>query len=42
MAQVNISTVHSHGLKAFNRAGMRAKTLDGKVMFMLKDHHEAR
>lgn len=42
MSRVNISTVHSHGLKAFTRAGMRTKTLDGKVMFMLKDVCEAR
>lgn len=40
MSRVAISTVHAHGLKAFNRAGMRAKTLDGKVMFMLKDQLE--
>jgi hypothetical protein len=37
MAQVNISTVHSLGLKAFNASGMKAKTLDGKLAFMLKD-----
>jgi DNA helicase-2/ATP-dependent DNA helicase PcrA len=37
MADIQIATVHSHGLKAFNKAGMKAKTLDGKVMFMLRD-----
>jgi superfamily I DNA/RNA helicase len=38
MARLNISTVHSHGLKAFNRAGRRASTVSGKVSFLLKDH----
>lgn len=37
MATLQISTVHSHGLKAFNQAGLRAKTLSGKTQFMLKD-----
>jgi len=37
LAEVQISTVHSHGLKAFAKAGLRAKTLSGKVQFMLKD-----
>jgi DNA helicase-2/ATP-dependent DNA helicase PcrA len=34
---VNISTVHSHGLASFRRAGAKPKTLDGKTSFMLKD-----
>jgi superfamily I DNA/RNA helicase len=37
MASLQISTVHAHGLKAFRSAGMKAKTLDGKTSFMLKD-----
>jgi superfamily I DNA/RNA helicase len=37
MATTAISTVHSHGLKAFNASGMRAKTLSGKLSFMLDD-----
>jgi superfamily I DNA/RNA helicase len=38
MSRLNISTVHSHGLKAFTRAGRRASTVSGKVSFLLKDH----
>ncbi len=41
LSRVNVTTVHSHGLRAFNRTGLRAKTLDGKTMFMLKDILEA-
>lgn len=37
MARTQISTVHSHGLKAFTRSGMKAKTLSGKLSFMLSD-----
>lgn len=37
LSEVQISTVHSHGLKAFSKSGLRAKTLSGKVQFMLKD-----
>lgn len=36
-AMVAISTVHSHGLRAFKRAGRSPKTLAGKVSFILKD-----
>jgi superfamily I DNA/RNA helicase len=37
MMRTQISTVHSHGLKAFNKAGLKAKTLSGKLSFMLSD-----
>lgn len=37
-SRVDVRTVHSLGLKAFSQSGIRAKTLDGKVGFMLKDH----
>lgn len=37
MMRTQISTVHSHGLRAFNQSGMKAKTLSGKLSFMLSD-----
>lgn len=37
MSTVQISTVHSHGLKAFTKSGMRASVLAGKLTFMLSD-----
>lgn len=37
-----VSTVHSHGLKAFLSSGMKAKTLSGKLSFMLSDMVEGR
>lgn len=37
MLSISISTVHSHGLSAFRKAGMRPKTLGSKLNFMLKD-----
>lgn len=39
---VAVSTVHSHGLKAFNASGLRAKTLSGKLSFMLDDMTKGR
>lgn len=42
MLRTQISTVHSHGLKAFNASGLRAKTLSGKLSFMLSDMVESR
>lgn len=42
MSRTQISTVHSHGLRAFNKSGMKAKTLSGKLAFMLSDMVEHR
>lgn len=42
MMRTQISTVHSHGLRAFNQSGMKAKTLSGKLSFMLSDMVEHR
>lgn len=39
--RVSISTVHSHGLSAFRKSGMKPQTLSGKLNFMLKDILEA-
>lgn len=35
--EVSISTVHSHGLAAFRKAGSRPATNSGKVAFLVKD-----
>jgi DNA helicase-2/ATP-dependent DNA helicase PcrA len=35
--RTEVRTMHSLGLKAFNASGMKAKTLSGKLAFMLKD-----
>jgi len=42
LARTQISTVHSHGLGAFRSSGMKAKTLSGKLSFMLSDMVENR
>lgn len=36
-AELQISTVHSHGLRAFTKNGFKSKILGDKLSFMLKD-----
>lgn len=40
--RTEVRTVHSLGLRAFNASGQRAKTLSGKLTFMLSDMVEHR